>query len=310
MTKKVQRFYQSLDWRSLRRLGQGIFFENKFFFLNFERLRSRIFNGEEYVERDHVTHSMPHYHIALYTDNAGAWIDENGKHQARENEVLLIPPYYPHMIGACSPETYRMMIFTFGYYCDDGFLSIPFEELVECYSGRKMRKLPKSILLSQHKASQLEELMERLLDELLSCSSCREINVQECFLKLMIFVYESGRGISEAPDATAKERVAKIKSIIDRTPEDNLPLDKLTEKINMSKEHFIRTFKSYYGDSPGRYRQKRRLEKAVELLLTGNMKIKDIAECCGFENIYYFSKMFKQHFSVSPKEYRRQAERD
>lgn len=311
MERKDQRFYQSLDWKIVKRLASGIIWRDKFYRLNIERLRSRIFKAEEYIENVHAVHSLPHYHIALYTDNKGSWLDENGIHQAQEHELLLIPPYSPHMILACRPETYRIIILTFSYYCNNEILDIPFERLIEHYSGCKIPELPKNIPLSRHKASQMEELLERLLDELLSTSSCREVHVQECFLKLITSVYElSKQSISNDLDTEIREKMARIKKSFDRTPENNTPLNELAEKVHMSKEHFIRTFKKIYGDPPGRFRQLRRLEKAVKLLLNSNMKIKDIATNCGFESIFYFSKIFKQHFSVSPKEYRRQAERD
>ena len=55
---------------------------------------------------------------------------------------------------------------------------------------------------------------------------------------------------------------------------------------------------------PVKYVTMLKLDKAKELLITGHYTISEIVEICGFENIYYFSTVFKKHFGVSPKNYR------
>ena len=63
-------------------------------------------------------------------------------------------------------------------------------------------------------------------------------------------------------------------------------------------------FKRYWHVSPSQYIMRLKLNKAANLLLTTDEKIKDIAEEIGFENQYHFSKNFKQFHGRSPKHYR------
>jgi transcriptional regulator GlxA family with amidase domain len=58
---------------------------------------------------------------------------------------------------------------------------------------------------------------------------------------------------------------------------------------------------------PGHYRQERRLEKALSLLLNSQLTIGETAAAAGFDNIYYFSRVFKQYYMLSPQKYRQQA---
>lgn len=109
-------------------------------------------------------------------------------------------------------------------------------------------------------------------------------------------------------DITTKLNAAK--DSFDRTPEEKLSIDELSEKLNLSKEHFIRAFKNNFGSPPGNYRQNRRMEKAAALLLNSNMKINAIAEKTGFENIFYFSRAFKKHFAIPPGQYREKHAQD
>jgi len=55
--------------------------------------------------------------------------------------------------------------------------------------------------------------------------------------------------------------------------------------------------------TPIKYITMLRMEKAKELLITGHYKVSEIAGMCGFENVYYFSNVFKKHEGISPKNY-------
>jgi AraC-like DNA-binding protein len=53
------------------------------------------------------------------------------------------------------------------------------------------------------------------------------------------------------------------------------------------------------------YRDRRRMELAKRLLLTGNLRIKEIAHEVGFVNPYHFSRRFRELTGQSPRDYRR-----
>ena len=52
------------------------------------------------------------------------------------------------------------------------------------------------------------------------------------------------------------------------------------------------------------YLHKKRLEKAVDLLLNSPLSIAEIIKLCGYENTSYFRKIFKEAYNVNPYEYR------
>jgi len=54
-----------------------------------------------------------------------------------------------------------------------------------------------------------------------------------------------------------------------------------------------------------KYLENVRIERAVDLLTTGDVQIGDVAELCGFSDIYHFSKTFKAKMGVSPSAYRK-----
>ena len=62
-------------------------------------------------------------------------------------------------------------------------------------------------------------------------------------------------------------------------------------------------FKKEFSLSPVRYVTKVRIDRAKELLVSGRHTVTEISELCGFENVYYFSSVFKKAVGVSPSEY-------
>ena len=74
----------------------------------------------------------------------------------------------------------------------------------------------------------------------------------------------------------------------------------------MGECYFRRLFKEYSGDSPVEFRQKHRIEKAKQLLLSDEMlPVGVIAGELGFADIYHFSKTFKHYVGVSPAAFAR-----
>lgn len=81
--------------------------------------------------------------------------------------------------------------------------------------------------------------------------------------------------------------------------------DDLAEMCNMSKSHFIKTFKQALGVSPQKYRQIMALEYSKNLLRKTTLNISEISTCCGFDDSLYFSRIFKKETSLSPTEYKK-----
>lgn len=83
-----------------------------------------------------------------------------------------------------------------------------------------------------------------------------------------------------------------------------ITVEELAILNNMSLSSFKREFKRIYDDSPAQYIRKRKLRQSADLLLVSEDNISHIAWDCGFQDITHFSRAFKQHFGMSPTEYR------
>lgn len=98
------------------------------------------------------------------------------------------------------------------------------------------------------------------------------------------------------------ERVSRsIVHIREHYPQ-NITVDALADTAGMSAPVFFRAFKSITGSSPLQYLKATRLSRAKGLLLEGSVGVAEAAHRVGYENAAHFSREFKKHFHVSPKE--------
>lgn len=88
---------------------------------------------------------------------------------------------------------------------------------------------------------------------------------------------------------------------------EDFPIDRLAQMCGLSTGRFRRIFSECLGMTPVEYRNKLRMQKAVELLKSGSYTVGEAAELVGISDIKYFSKLFKRYTGVTPsivKKYR------
>jgi AraC-like DNA-binding protein len=96
---------------------------------------------------------------------------------------------------------------------------------------------------------------------------------------------------------------------IDRDYAQEIAIPVLAAGAGYSREHFIRAFQAADGEAPGRYRTRRRVERASELLRSANLTVTEICHLVGFTSLGTFSARFADLTGMSPTAYRREAAR-
>ncbi len=98
-----------------------------------------------------------------------------------------------------------------------------------------------------------------------------------------------------------------IDFILNNFSDPMLSLEKVCDEMNVSVSHLSMLLKKKKGITFNKFLIKTRLEKAIELLTTTQMKIVDISNVCGYNEVYYFSHSFKKFTGMPPGEYRKNA---
>ena len=100
----------------------------------------------------------------------------------------------------------------------------------------------------------------------------------------------------------------RARDAMDRDYAKPLDIPALARVAYVSEAHFIRVFRTTFGETPHRYLQRRRVERAMFLLREApDYSITDICFEVGFGSLGTFSRTFAEIVGESPRDYRRNA---
>jgi AraC-like DNA-binding protein len=117
------------------------------------------------------------------------------------------------------------------------------------------------------------------------------------------------RGDGSQRQSSAAASVEKIELTIKYMMENlNQPLKvtKLAALTNFSLSHFFSLFKRQTGSAPIDFFIQLRMRHARQLLVTTSLSVKQVAAALGYDDAFYFSRVFKSVYAVSPSLYRQQ----
>lgn len=97
--------------------------------------------------------------------------------------------------------------------------------------------------------------------------------------------------------------IVKAKKFIYDNYMNNIGLNEVAEHLNLSPKYFSNFFKQNTGINFSDYVTEIKMSMAKRLLKETNYKVYEIANIVGYENAFYFSKVFKKNFGVTPKEF-------
>jgi transcriptional regulator GlxA family with amidase domain len=91
---------------------------------------------------------------------------------------------------------------------------------------------------------------------------------------------------------------------MDRSYAEPLDVPTLARIAHVSEAHFIRSFRAAFGETPNRYLQRRRVERAMWLLRSTDKSVTDICMDVGFSSLGTFSRVFRDVVGEPPSVYR------
>lgn len=96
----------------------------------------------------------------------------------------------------------------------------------------------------------------------------------------------------------------RTRDLMDRSFAEPLDVDALARVAHCSPAHFIRSFRTAFGETPYRYLQRRRIERATALLRTTGLPVQDICVAVGWTNLATFTRTFRRVVGLPPSAYR------
>ena len=83
----------------------------------------------------------------------------------------------------------------------------------------------------------------------------------------------------------------------------NFTIEQFAEELLVSRALLFTKIKALTGQTPKGFVKNIRMKRAKQLLKDKNLYVSEVADMTGFKDYRYFSKVFKAHFQMSPKEY-------
>jgi transcriptional regulator GlxA family with amidase domain len=112
------------------------------------------------------------------------------------------------------------------------------------------------------------------------------------------------RAVSRASE-DSNRRMLRARDAMDRSYAEPLDVPTLARLAHVSEAHFIRTFRATFGETPNRYLQRRRVERAMFLLRSTEQSVTDVCMAVGFASLGTFSRVFAEIVGEPPSVYRR-----
>jgi len=115
--------------------------------------------------------------------------------------------------------------------------------------------------------------------------------------------HQGAASVSRAVEETNR-RMLRARDAMDRAYAEPLDIPALARIAHVSEAHFIRTFRATFGETPHRYLQRRRVERAMFLLRATERSVTDICLDVGFNSLGTFSRSFQEIVGEGPTSYR------
>ncbi|HWW01193.1 MAG TPA: AraC family transcriptional regulator [Candidatus Acidoferrum sp.] len=230
--------------------------------------------------------------IFIYCAEGQGWCEMAGRrHEVMENQLLVVPALTPHVYGAAKKNPW-----TIHWFHAVGSNVPAYLAKLEVTSEKPVAPLAGDV--------QLLALFEDVLEGLEhGFTMTHLIYAAHSLAHLMGLILRRRAEFSHA-EANAGERVARSIDFMKGHLNEPLRIPALAAIVNLSRSHYTTLFRRVTGYAPLSYLNHLRMQRAVQLLNTTNLSIKEISDHLGFSDQFYFSRAFHKMHAHSPSEHR------
>ena len=258
--------------------------------------------------RNKSEHRHSIYHIIVFQRGTGTILLDNKSISVSPGISIFISPGQLHSLGILESENLSYGEVTFEFIDDENNqLSLDFSSLLSKISGINI-KVPALVTNSDLNAF---EKIDPFLQEISDLRSYQgkdpffHISTTSVLLKLLTTLAGLFSDLNRSEKMVSP--IKKIHSYIEKNYQQPLTLENLAQIGSLNQKYLSRRFKEFYGQTPIYFRDSLRIDSACELLRGSHYMVGEIAEKCGFTDVYYFSKIFKKKIGMSPMVFRNQS---
>lgn len=134
-----------------------------------------------------------------------------------------------------------------------------------------------------------------------------EFAMRESLSRMVLTLCAHMPGDATRPSAKAlrdNQRIKQMLAYIQTHYAEEITVEAVAASASVSKSECLRCFRSVVNTTPIQYVRQYRLQRAAELLASTGQPVAEIAGCCGFQEMSYFSRAFRAYKGLSPTAYR------
>ncbi len=232
-------------------------------------------------------------YVIMYCTEGYGWVRLDGerRHEVRKGEITVIPAGSPHEYGSSEESPWTIYWFHMkGEHASSFFgpersaepFPIPVERSAaiiglfdECYEFLRQGHSLEHVIYASQLAGHLAAMIR--------------------------LAYSKRKA---APNPLRQANIERALRYMAEHLEDNVSLAELAAKAALSVPHFTQLFKKRTGYSPIDYYLRLKIQAASQYLALTDQSVKAVSQRAGFQDPYYFSRLFKKIMGKSPSAYR------
>ncbi|QJD87668.1 AraC family transcriptional regulator [Cohnella herbarum] len=245
----------------------------------------------EWKELDYI----PAYNKFYWIREGEGWLKINGKeYSPLPGQLCLMPAHVEQSYSVVNDNTYRK------YWCH-------FTASVGELDLFQWLDVPYCVDIRNNE--QLTGLFQELAELHMSEAFISRIREKAVLLEIIaVFLTEAEGNIRVVTGRLADmERLNRIEQFVGDHLSEPVTLEQIAKSIHLHPNYVVRYFNKHFGVSPLKYLNRKRMQKAKELLGSTSLTVKEVAERVGYPDTTHFAKAFRKESSCSPTEYRIQA---
>ncbi len=127
--------------------------------------------------------------------------------------------------------------------------------------------------------------------------------INQFFTVLLSLAAATGEQLLETKHLSPS--LVKLTRFVEENYPAPLSLEALSKEFSLSKQYIMRLFREQLGMTVTQYINEVRLRKSLELLSFHSLSVSEVAYAVGFSGIYYFDRVFKKAYAITPTEFQR-----
>ena len=254
-------------------------------------------------EREPDSSNTPKIYCCCYAENIHPWIQNDLRTPSWRFYWDPVPGGYLRVEGEEIPLLPEYFYIIPGYFRFSTLAKSPFSQFY-IHFDLSERQVPQHKLFRIPADERLKELIRRFIGR-----SKNQENDQLTRLTAVSIVSSALLSLPENILRLPPEYDPRIRQVLSwmlHHLNGVYSNDFLAEKAGMSRNGFLRLFKSELKEAPQKFFRRKRIERACEMLQFSDLSIEEIAEATGFSDRYHFTRVFWQVMHFPPAGYRKQ----